>query len=101
MALQVNVTAQGGVSVTNAYVRISEVTGYKNYADGKYYMTIGLKVLKNAIEAAKVDPPGVAIPVPTVDQEKCELSLVSTDNALVQAYAYLKTLAKFAGAVDV
>ena len=101
MALKVDVTVQGGILVADAYVRIADITSYKNYDNGKYYMTIGLAVFKNAPEAAKINPRGQTIPCPEFDHEKCEFDLASTDNALVQAYTYLKTLDKFSAAEDV
>lgn len=99
MALQASITTLGGVPVSNAYVRISDVTGFKNYADRNYYISIGVKIFKNATEAAKTDP--VALATPDFDREKSTLSLTSPDNILVQAYNYLKSLSKYSGAIDV
>ena len=105
MALKVNITSQGGVDVVNAYVRIEAISIRKNWIDGKYYMTLGTKVYKDATEAKKT-PDGagvggaVAVSAPNYELERCEYDLVLKDNAWVQGYAYLKTLAKYAGSSD-
>lgn len=97
MALQVDVPAIGGITVVDAYVRVSDATISKDAAGWR--LSFGVAVFKDATEAAKDAPQ--RIPAPDCDRYQCAYNLNSNDNAVAQAYTHLKTLATFTGAVDV
>ena len=93
MALQVTANVRGGLSISNAYVRVQDISLSKSR------MSFGLEVFKDSTEAGKIIP--VPLLCPDLDRESCAYDLASTDNPFKQAYTYLKTLSKFTGASDV
>ena len=93
MALQLTVTAQGSLTVTNAYIRIQNIQLHKTY------MNIKLEIFKDSIEAEKDLLNRVSCP--EFDQETCVYDINGIDNPFTQAYNYLKTQAKFAGYANV
>lgn len=97
MALQVDVPAIGGITVADAYVRVSDATVSKR-VDG-WVLSFGVAVFKDATEAGQERPQ--RIPAPDCDRFVCAYDLSSSSNAVAQAYTHLKTLATFTGAVDV
>jgi len=97
MALQVDVPAIGGITVADAYVRVSDATVSKGASEWR--LSFGVAVYKDATEANSERPQ--RIPAPDCDRFVCVYDLNSNDNAVAQAYAHLKTLATFTGAVDV
>tara|TARA_Y100000310_G_scaffold342096_1_gene443760 strand:- start:91 stop:369 length:279 start_codon:yes stop_codon:yes gene_type:complete len=90
-----DVTANGGISVSGVYVRISDISGFKNKDDGLYYMTYGCQVY---VSEAEANNGADQIPVRDIDRFKCEYDLASADNALMQAYDNLKS--RYPDAVD-
>jgi hypothetical protein len=105
MALQVDVTIPGDLTVTDAYVRIADVTGVEKRQVGdppatEYWITYRVEIFKDQAQAD-----GGLLPLPVGFSIACEYDLNASDNALVQIYTHLKTLdnsvADFTQATDV
>ena len=100
MGLQVDVVIPGGVTVADAYVRVSDVSYASKEADGKFYVAYNVEAYKDKATYA-----GGGIKVPVATNYRCEYDLVSADNAVTQIYNDLKTrsdaMADFTTATDV
>ena len=90
MALQKTVTYKE-VPMIDAYHRIHEMTGKKEGAGFSVRFTV--EIAANSTSEV--------IEIKECIEYQFMYDLVSTDNAITQAYDYLKTLPEFDGAIDV
>jgi hypothetical protein len=88
VALQKTITTASGLTVTNAYIKVTCVSGAKGGANA-LVETFASKTAADA-DLARVDVPHqVTVPIDSAG--------ASWD---AQAYTYMKTLAAYAGATD-
>ena len=102
MAVQGTIATMGGLTATNAYLRVSDITTKKvidstSDNNGKWQMVYGVDCYASADERAKGAP--VTLSAPSVDRFK-----VITDDEpsdpYAAAYANLKTQSTVADASD-
>ena len=92
MALKMNVLSSTGLEINNAYLTIDE---YHCYGD-KVFATIRAYVSKEMQELGNAPIEGLN----DIVELTCDYS-ENAKNTKIQIYGYLKTLEKYAGAVDV
>jgi|GEM_PF-6317073 len=100
MALQHDITIDGGIVVPSAYVRLFGVDVERR--GGGVIMNIRANVYRN--RQARLDDPdgaaGYSLFVQTTDQAAIR-DIFNTRNSIAAIYAFLKTQASLAGATDV
>ena len=102
MAVQGTIETMGGLTATNAYLRISDLTLKKiveagNANDGKWQLVYGVYCYVNA--NARTSAPETRLVAPSVDRFK----IVSNDepsDPMATAYADLKTQSTVSDASD-
>jgi len=102
MAVQGTIETMGGLTATNAYLRISDLTVKKIVSDGddnnKWQLTYGVFCYVNA--NARTNNPQTRLVAPSVDRFK----VVSDDepsDPMAVAYADLKTRSTVTDATDI
>ena len=102
MAVQGTIETMGGLTATNAYLRISDLTLKKiveagNANDGKWQLVYGVYCYVNA--DARTNNPETRLVAPSVDRVK----IISDDepsDPMATAYADLKTQSTVTDATD-
>lgn len=94
MALQLAFDTAHGISLPTAYHRILNLRQHKNN-ESVFKARIMIGTYVDAAARTAGNPPI------TTRNYRMDYDLEATDNAFVQAYAYLKTLTDFTGASDV
>ena len=102
MAVQGTITTMGGLTATNAYLRISDLTLKKiveagNANDGKWQIVYGVYCYVNA--EARSNAPQTRLVAPSVDRFKLVSDTAPSDPMAV-AYANLKTQSAVSNASD-
>jgi sarcosine oxidase gamma subunit len=102
MAVQGTITTMGGLTATNAYLRISNLTLKKiveagNANDGKWQLVYGVHCYVNA--DARTNAPETRLVAPSVDQFKV-ISDDEPSDPMAVAYADLKTQSTVTDATD-
>ena len=103
MAVQGTIETMGGLTATNAYLRISDLTLKKiveagNANDGKWQLVYGVYCYVNA--DARTNNPETRLVAPSVDRFK----IISDDepsDPMAVAYANLKTQSTVTDATDI
>lgn len=89
MALIKNITLKNGLTVENVYIKIQTLYGSKSGLDITINSYISSEALKSGYEPLEQDSEHF---VPSVEE--------NSSNFIKQGYEYLKTLPKFANAID-
>ena len=101
MAVQGTIETMGGLTATNAYLRISDLTVKKIVSDGddngKWQLTYGVYCYLNA--DARTNNPETRLVAPSVDRFKIVSDTEPSDPMNV-AYANLKTQSTVSNASD-
>ena len=102
MAVQGTIETMGGLTATNAYLRISDLTLKKiveagNANDGKWQLVYGVSCYVNA--EARTNAPQTRLVAPSVDQFKI-VSDPEPSDPMAVAYANLKTQSSVSNASD-
>ena len=102
MAVQGTITTMGGLTATNAYLRISDLTLKKiveagNANDGKWQIVYGVYCYVNA--EARSNAPQTRLVAPSVDRFKI-VSDTEPSDPMAVAYAKLKTQSAVSNASD-
>ena len=102
MAVQGTITTMGGLTATNAYLRISDLTLKKiveagNANDGKWQIVYGVYCYGNA--EARSNAPQTRLVAPSVDRFKI-VSDTEPSDPMAVAYANLKTQNAVSNASD-
>ena len=102
MAVQGTITTMGGLTATNAYLRISDLTLKKiveagNANDGKWQIVYGVYCYVNA--EAPSNAPQTRLVAPSVDRFKI-VSDTEPSDPMAVAYANLKTQSAVSNASD-
>lgn len=102
MALQINAPLSGGVTASNAYVRIQSARTFKKADADGYSLMVDVDVYASKDERDK-GASAQALLCPAMDRHKFAYSLgdESGSNLVTLAYAKLKTLDVYDGATDV
>ena len=102
MALQINAPLSGGVTASDAYVRVQSARTFKKAEADSYFLMVDVDVYSSKDERDK-GALAQALLVPSMDKHKFAYSLgdESGSNLLTLAYAKLKTLDIYDGASDV
>ena len=103
MAVQGTITTMGGLTATNAYLRISDLTLKKiveagNANDGKWQIVYGVYCYVNA--EARSNAPQTRLVAPSVDRFKI-VSDTEPSDPMAAAYADLKTQSTVTNATDI
>lgn len=105
MALQKQINLNSGVSLTDAYIKISSFE-FSNKANDVSYVRLEVNIFKD--KSARDDGrPEVTKFVHKIDNpaftEYFSLSILNQENVnmISQAYNYLKTMAVYSGALDI
>ena len=103
MAVQGTITTMGGLTATNAYLRISDLTLKKiveagNANDGKWQIVYGVYCYVNA--EARSNAPQTRLVAPSVDRFKV-ISDDEPSDPMAVAYADLKTQSTVTDATDI
>jgi len=100
MAVQGTIVTMGGLTATNAYLRVSDLTVKKIVGgddNNKWQMTYGVDCYVNA--SARNSDPGTRLVAPSVDRFKVVTDDEPSD-PFAAAYANLKTQSTVANASD-
>ena len=101
MAVQGTISTMGGLTATNAYLRISNLTLKKIISDGddnnKWQLVYGVHCYVNA--NARTSAPQTRLVAPSVDQFKI-ISDTEPSDPIATAYANLKTRDTVSNASD-
>ena len=102
MAVQGTITTMGGLTATNAYLRISDLTLKKiveagNANDGKWQIVYGVYCYVNA--EARSNAPQTRLVAPSVDQFKV-ISDTEPSDPMATAYTNLRTQNAVSNASD-
>jgi len=100
MAVQGTIATMGGLTATNAYLRVSDLTVKKIVGgddNNKWQMTYGVDCYVNA--SARNSDPGTRLVAPSVDRFKVVTDDEPSD-PFAAAYANLKTQSTVANASD-
>jgi hypothetical protein len=92
-----SVETQGGLSVTNSYIRVTPFR-FKKDREGKWSVRLRIVVFKDA-ETAEAD--GYPLNVNFSDVETLSYPLTATENIIAWSYTELKKLPEFVNAVGV
>ena len=102
MAVQGTITTMGGLTATNAYLRISDLTVKKIVSDGddnnKWALIYGVYCYVNA--NARTSAPQARLVAPSVDRFKV-ISDDEPSDPMAVAYADLKTQSTVTDATDI
>ena len=102
MAVQGTIETMGGLTATNAYLRISDLTLKKIVSDGddnnKWQLTYGVYCYVNA--DARTNNPETRLVAPSVDRFKV-ISDTEPSDPMATAYADLKTQSTVTDATDI
>ena len=102
MAVQGTITTMGGLTATNAYLRISDLTVKKIVSDGddnnKWQLVYGVYCYLNA--DARTNNPETRLVAPSVDRFKI-ISDTEPSDPMAAAYADLKTQSTVTNATDI
>jgi len=103
MAVQGTITTMGGLTATDAYLRISDVTVKKiveegSPNDGKWQLVYGVHCYINA--NARTNNPETRLVAPSVDRFKVVTDTEQSD-PMNSAYANLKTQSAVSNASDI
>ena len=91
MALQVGVTLASDLTVPAAYVRVTDLSVFKDEIANKFYLSFGVEI--HATAQARADKKRI------VDSTRYKCEYDNTKEVYAQAYTYLKNL--YPGAKDV
>jgi len=100
MALQTDAPLPGGVTASNAYVRVQSARVFKKADSDAYSLMVDVDVYVNADERAKgsISQP---LTCPQMDAHKFEFSIGDEQSNLIAlAYTKLKSLDVYDGATD-
>jgi sarcosine oxidase gamma subunit len=102
MAVQGTIETKGGLTATNAYLRISDMTVKKiveadNANDGKWQLVYGVYCYVNA--EARANNPETRLVAPRVDRFKV-ISDTEPSDPMATAYANLKTQSSVSNVSD-
>ena len=102
MALQCNAPLTGGVTATNAYVRVHSARTFKKVDADGYSLMVDVDVFASKDERDKgADARPVVCPAMDKHKFPYDLGDESGSNLVTLAYAKLKTLDIYSGATDV
>jgi len=100
MAITANMTTHEGISITDAYVRVTNASVKK--MEGNWKLSYGVLIYKDKATRDDADKEkSMRISNNHVDQFKIDYSLDATDNPFKLAYADLKTNSQLSNIADV
>ena len=100
MALQINASLPGGVTTSNAYVRVQSARVFKKAGSDDYSLMVDVDVYASADERAKG---ATAQPLTCPEMDAHKFSFIIGDeqsNLIALAYTKLKSLDVYDGASD-
>jgi len=100
MAITANMTTHEGISITDAYVRVTNASVKK--MEGNWKLSYGVLIYKDKATRDDADKEQrMRISNRHVDHFKIDYSLDATDNPIKLAYADLKTNSQLSNIADV
>ena len=100
MAITANMTTHEGISITNAYVRVTNASVKKSESDWKLTYSVLIYKDKDTRDDVSKEQ-SMRISNNHVDQFQIDYNLDATDNAIKLAYADLKTNSQLSNIDDV
>ena len=102
MALQINASLPGGVTASNAHVRVQSARVFKKADSDAYSLMVDVDVYVNADERAKgsISQP---LTCPEMDKHKFDYTLNDEGDSdlIAHAYGLMKSIDTYDGASDV